>query len=367
MIKLLQLALKVLKEINSHGYESYIVGGFVRDRILGIESNDIDIATNATPKEIKEIFEDSCLPTEDYGSVTVIKNGVLFEITTFRREINYIDNRRPDKIEYIDDLYEDLLRRDFTINALCMNEEGHIIDLLGGRVDIDNKVIKTIGEPAERFEEDCLRILRAVRFATSLGFKLDESVIDGIKNTKHLLKNLSYYRKKSELDRIFSCSNNMDGVRLLLELGLDVELELDRLKDIKHIDSSISAWSVLNVVDKYPFSSNELELIKNVNKALELNNLDPMALYKYGLYVNSVAGDIKGMDKREITESYAALVIHSKSDLDIECEDITGALNKEPGGYLSSIYDDIIYNILYRKLVNEKESILKYVVDKYKD
>lgn len=364
---MLQLALKVLKEINSHGFESYIIGGFVRDHILDIESNDIDIATNATPKEIKEIFEDSCLPAEDYGSVTVIKHGVLFEITTFRKEINYVDNRRPDKIEYIDSLYDDLLRRDFTINSLCIDETGKIIDLLGGRVDIDNRIIKTIGIAEERFEEDCLRILRAIRFATILDFELDESVIEGIKKTKHLLRNLSYYRKKSELDRIFTSSNNMKGVNLLLELGLDVELELDKLKEIKHIDSSISAWSVLNVVDKYPFSSNEVELIKNINSALELNNLDPMALYRYGLYVNSVAGDIKGLDKKEITEAYASLVIHSKKDLDIECDDIISALNRAPGKYLSDIYDDIIYNILYRKLVNQKEIIISYVVNKYKD
>lgn len=364
---LLQLALKVLKEMNSHGYEAYIVGGFVRDYILGIESNDIDIATNATPKEVKGVFEDSCLPSEDYGSVTVIKNGILFEITTFRTEINYIDHRRPDKIVYIDNLYDDLLRRDFTINSLCMNADGEIIDLLGGRVDIDKKLIRTIGNAEERFEEDCLRILRAVRFATILDFNLDESVVSAIYSTKHLLRNLSYYRKKNELDRIFSCNHNMRGVQLLLDLGLDVELELDKLKDIDHIDSPISAWSILNVTDKYPFSSNELELIKGINKALALNNLDPMSLYKYGLYVNSVAGDIKGIDKKTITGSYTQLPIHSKKDLDIECSDITGALNKEAGAYLSDIYDDIIYHVLYRKLANNKSDILKFVVDRYKD
>ena len=367
MIYLLQLALKVLKEINSYGYESYIVGGFVRDHILGIKSNDIDIATNATPKQIKEIFEDSCLPTEDYGSVKVIKNGVLFEITTFRKEINYIDNRRPDKIQYVNDLYVDLLRRDFTINTLCMNSDGEIIDLLGGRIDIENKLIKTVGTARQRFEEDCLRILRAVRFATILDFNLDDDILDGILSTKYLLRNLSYYRKKSELDRIFSCSNNMKGVKLLLQLGLDTELELDRLKDITHIDSAISAWSILNVVDKYPFSSSELELIKNVNEALKFNNLDPMTLYKYGLYVNSVAGDIKGLDKKEITSSYALLPLHSKGDLDIECCDITNILKRKPGKYLGDIYNDIIYNVLYRKLPNEKDAIIKYVVDKYKN
>lgn len=364
---MLELALKVLSEINSYGYESYIVGGFVRDYILGIKSKDIDIATNATPKQIKEIFNDICLATEDYGSVKIVKNGILFEITTFRREINYTDHRRPDKIFYVDDLYQDLLRRDFTINSLCMNDAGQIIDLLGGRVDIDNKVIKTIGVPEERFEEDVLRILRAVRFATILGFELDKSVVEGIKKTKHLLRNLSYYRKKSELDRIFSSNNSMKGVKLLLELGLDEELELERLRYVGHVDSSIAVWSILNVVDKYPFSSNEQELIENINEALKLNNLDPMALYKYGLYVNSVAGDIKGIDKKEITESYANLVIHSKKDLDIECSDITEALDKQPDKYLTEIYDDIVYNVLYRRLPNKNKDILKFVVDKYKD
>ena len=104
---MLETALKFIHEINSHGYKAYIVGGFVRDHILGIESHDIDINTNATPKEIKEIFENSCLPAEDYGSVTVIKHGVRFEVTTFRKDICYINNRRPAEVKYIDNLYDD--------------------------------------------------------------------------------------------------------------------------------------------------------------------------------------------------------------------------------------------------------------------
>ena len=125
---MLEVALKLIEEITENGYQAYIVGGFVRDYILGIDSNDIDITTNATPKDIKEIFADSCLPSEDYGSVTVMKKGIRFEITTFRKEIGYIDNRRPASIKYIDNLYDDLLRRDFTINTLCMDANGEIID-----------------------------------------------------------------------------------------------------------------------------------------------------------------------------------------------------------------------------------------------
>ena len=141
---MLEVALKLIEEITLNGFKAYIVGGFVRDYILGIPSNDIDITTSATPKEIKEIFADSCLPNEDYGSVTVIKKGIRFEITTFRKEMEYVDNRRPSEIKYIDDLYQDLLRRDFTINTICMNSAGEIIDYLGGQSDIDNKIIKEL-------------------------------------------------------------------------------------------------------------------------------------------------------------------------------------------------------------------------------
>ena len=290
---MLKIAKCLLKEITSRGYQAYIVGGFVRDYILGINSNDIDINTSATPKEIKEIFHDSCLPNEDYGSVTVIKKGIRFEITTFRKEMAYVDNRRPTEIQYIDDLYQDLLRRDFTINTLCMDKDGEIIDFLGGREDINNRVIRTVGNAKSRFEEDSLRILRAIRFSTILDFELDKEVRDAIVCCRGLLRNLSYYRKKEELDKIFGSARAKDGILLLLELGLDKYLDLDRLKDVTSTNSLIGVWSVLNVTDKYPFNSNEKQLIKEINLVLKLNNTDPLALYSHGLYVNSVAGEIK--------------------------------------------------------------------------
>ena len=362
---MLDIALKLLDEITSCGFQAYIVGGFVRDYILGIESNDIDINTNATPKEIKDIF-DSCLPNEDYGSVTVIKKGVRFEITTFRKEMSYLDNRRPSQIEYIDDLYQDLLRRDFTINTLCINKDGEIIDFLGGRSEIDSRVVKTVGDAKTRFEEDSLRILRAVRFATLLDFELDKETRDAIIDTRELLKNLSYYRKKEELDKIFGSSNADKGISLLLDLGLDKYLELDNLDKVTCTSSLIGVWSILNVVDKYPFNSNERELIKNINEAFLLNNLDPMALYKYGLYVNSVAGEIKGLDIKNITESYNNLVIQSRRDLDITSDDIMKGLNKGPGSYLKDIYSSIEREVLYRRVKNEKDAIMTYIMNNYK-
>ena len=178
---MLDNALKLIKKFTEHNYKAYIVGGFVRDYLLGRESQDVDVCTNATPKEIKEVFPDSFLPTDDYGSVVVNQYGIRFEITTFRKEFNYENHRRPIEIEYIDDLYQDLLRRDFTINAICIDENGEVIDFLGGRDDLNRKLIRTVGDADERFEQDALRILRAIRFATILDFQLDGDVVEAIR------------------------------------------------------------------------------------------------------------------------------------------------------------------------------------------
>lgn len=364
---MLDISLKVLEEIVNHGYEAYIVGGFVRDYLLGNKSNDIDIATNATPKELREIFKEDSVSGDDYGSVTVIFKNIRFEITTFREEIGYVDNRRPAEIRYIDSLEKDLVRRDFTINAICIDSKGDIIDLLNGRSDLDKRIIKTIGDARKKFEEDALRILRAVRFATILNFDLDEEVVNAIKEFKYLIKNLSYQRKKEELDKIFSSPNAKSGIELILELGLDKELEIENLNKVEVTSSLISIWSVLDVSDKYPFTNNEKDLISKINEAINFNNLDAMNLYKYGLYVNSVAGEIKGLNIKDITEAYSRLAIQSRKDIALESDEIMEVLNKEPGSYLKTIYEDLENEILYRRLDNNKDSILNYIKDKYND
>ena len=205
---MLNEALNVLKTLEESGYSAYIVGGFVRDYTLGIISKDVDIATNATPKQIMEIFKTSVLPKEEYGSVTLYVKNYRFEITTFRREIKYINNRKPIEIEYINDLIEDLKRRDFKMNTLCMDKYGKILDFFDGKKDIKKKIINTVGDSNYKFSQDSLRILRAIRFATILNFKLSDDVKNAILNNKHLLKTLSYSRKKQELDKIFLSKNS---------------------------------------------------------------------------------------------------------------------------------------------------------------
>ena len=224
---------EILHKINSAGFESYIVGGYVRDTILGIESFDIDICTSALPKDLISIFKGYDITSTDYGNIKLINNKYNIDITTYRKELDIV-NRRPTKVEYITSLEEDLQRRDFTMNAVCMDEDGNLIDLLGGIKDIRERKIKCIKDIDTELKEDPLRILRAIRFATILDFDLDKEIIIAIAKCKHLLNKLSYNRKKEELDKIFSSSNAKKGIKLLIDLGLDKELELERLNKIKN-------------------------------------------------------------------------------------------------------------------------------------
>ena len=179
-----ETALKVLKKINSNGYQAYLVGGYPRDLYIGRNSMDFDICTSATPKQLKEIFGNSMLPSEQYGSVTLLVHNIRFEITTFRKDIKYLNNRKPIEIEYVNNLIDDLKRRDFTMNTMCIDANGNLIDLLGGKEDINDKVIRTVGNANMRIYEDSLRILRAVRFATTLNFELDNELKEAIKKER---------------------------------------------------------------------------------------------------------------------------------------------------------------------------------------
>ncbi|MDD6223687.1 MAG: CCA tRNA nucleotidyltransferase [bacterium] len=363
---MLDHALKLLNKIESCGFKAYIVGGFVRNYLLGMESTDIDICTNAKPKDIRGIFQMNCLPNEEYGSVTVIIKNMRYEITTFRKEYSYVDHRKPQNFEFIDDLCEDLKRRDFLINTMCMDCHGNILDILGGKKDLESKIIHTVGNSYERFSEDAFRILRAVRFATILDFQLSDEIKMAIFQTKHLLKDISYERKREELDKIFTSGNVLHGVSLLLELGLDQELELFHLSEVKNYDDLIGVWAQLRVdEDTYRFTAHERELIEKIQIVLDQDNYDSFVLYHYGLYVNSVAAGIKNLDKKRVTFLYNALPIHSIRDIVINGKDVYEVLGRRPGGYIKAILKDIEEKILTQELDNTRDQLLDYVLKKY--
>jgi len=360
-----ETALKVLKKINSNGYEAYLVGGYPRDLYIGRESLDFDICTSATPKELKEIFGNTMLPSEQYGSVTLMVHNIRFEITTFRKDIKYLNNRKPIEIEYVDNLLDDLKRRDFTMNTMCIDANGNLIDLLDGKDDINDKMIKTVGNANMRVYEDSLRILRAVRFATTLNFRIDDELKEAIKRHRDLLKNLSYYRKKEELDKIFSSVNSAYGISLIKELGLDEPLELSNLDKLIPTTYLIGIWSQLDVLDKYSFNNTEKESIIAINELMHQDILNNNNLYKYGLYISTIVSEIRGIDKKIINEAYNKLYIHNKTEIKIEAKEICDLLDRKPGKYLKEIFNDLEYKLVNKLLKNDKDELKQYILENY--
>lgn len=356
-------ALEVINKIYNYGYEAYIVGGFVRDNILGIESKDVDITTNATPMELANIFPEIQTSNFNYGTVILIYKNCRFEITTYRKDSDYLDNRHPVSVTYVNDLETDILRRDFTINTICIDKDDHIVDLLQGQIDLKNKYIRTVIESDKSFKTDALRILRAIRFSATFDFALSEEIKIAIKNNHNLLRNLSYERKKQELDRLFTSSKEK-GIKLLKEFHLEEDLELDGIDRVKDCSDLIGIWAMINPKN-YKFTSSESELITKVNEVYNLDNLDNQILYKYGLYVNVLAGINKGIEKKEILTKYEELPIKTRDEININAQEICDVLNKKPGKFISDIYSKLEELILTNKLINDKSKIIEYINSQY--
>ncbi len=212
-INLPQTIENLLSLLHSAGFEAYCVGGAVRDSIMGVAPGDWDITTSALPEETREVFKD--YKTIDtgikHGTLTVIIDHTPFEITTFRIDGDYEDNRHPQNVEFTRNLEEDLARRDFTINALAYNHMHGLVDLFGGQEHVYNSIIKTVGDPDKRFQEDGLRIMRALRFASVLGFTIEEETADAIHRNKYLLKNISAERIAVELTKLV-CGKNVFNI-----------------------------------------------------------------------------------------------------------------------------------------------------------
>lgn len=356
----------VLDKFEINNYEAYIVGGYVRDYLMGKETTDIDICTNATPKEIKELFSNFKLTSLEYGNVIFEINNYKFDITTFRKEIEYKDNRKPSKIVYLDSLEEDIKRRDFTVNTICMDKDNNIIDYLDGRKDLKKKILKSVLDADMKLEQDSLRILRAVRFATVLNFKLDNELKKAIIKNKELLRNLSYERKKEELTKIFASENKKYGVKLLKDLGLLEVLELHDIHNVLLTKDITGVWALITDAN-YPFTKNEKELIKNIRMLMNVDVRDKDILYRYGLYPIGIVCDLKKLNKKKITAMYDKLPIKGKNEIVLTYDEICDLLNKVPGPFLKKIFDDIEEKIYKGLLNNDKEEIKEYILSNFSD
>ena len=199
----------ILNELNKNGFSAYVVGGCVRDRLLKVEPDDWDITTSALPEEMQKIFADFKLNLKGlkHGTVGIILNGTMIEVTTFRIDGGYTDSRRPDSVTFTPSLKEDLARRDFTVNAMAMDINENIIDEFSGKDDLNKKIIRTVGNAEKRFSEDALRIMRGLRFASKDGFSLEKETLFFCNKLAPALKNIAYERIYTELKKMLSYKN----------------------------------------------------------------------------------------------------------------------------------------------------------------
>ncbi|MCS7200880.1 MAG: CCA tRNA nucleotidyltransferase, partial [Patescibacteria group bacterium] len=231
--------LSTLKKISAKGFQAYLVGGCVRDLILQKKPKDWDISTNAKPEEILGIFRGNAFYENRFGTVGIKTNSEdeslkVIEVTTFRIEGKYSDFRRPDEVIFTNDIKEDLKRRDFTINSLAIDDEGNVIDIFGGLEDISKRKIRAVGNPQERFREDALRMLRAIRFSCELNFEIEEKTFKAIQKLSDLIQYISNERIRDELIKILMSTRAIEGIELLRKSNLLKEIlpELDRTYNV---------------------------------------------------------------------------------------------------------------------------------------
>lgn len=284
----------LIDTIYENGYEAFMVGGCVRDSILNLAPNDYDITTSATPQEIMNIFKDYKIIDTGikHGTVSIILNNNIYEITTYRIEGEYENNRRPKNVEFTSNIEEDLKRRDFTINAMAYNEQFGIVDKFNGLEDLQKRIIKTVGNPDERFEEDGLRMIRAIRFSSKLGFSIDENTLKSIYKNAYIIKNISIERINDEFTKTLVSDNPQNIIllyktKILENLGIHCNLNgyyykelekdinilkscdnnlLDRLIMLEYLISN----KILKYIDKHEKYEYYCENIKKVNI---INNL----------------------------------------------------------------------------------------------
>ena len=384
-------AVPVLEAIEKAGYEAYFVGGSVRDSILGRPINDVDIASSATPMEIKRIFPKTADVGIEHGTVLVMTDSGTYEITTFRTEGTYTDFRRPDSVEFVRSLTEDLKRRDFTMNAIAMDKTGYKIDPFNGLSDIKAKRITTVGNPHERFHEDGLRMMRALRFVSQLGFALDRHTFESLKENGPILKKIAVERILSEFEKLWSGDECIKSFRLLIDSGLYqylpglegqkgplekmAELPLDQLE-------AEELWTLLMIYTEPQDIERQLrewklsvKVIRNIKKIHQLVIMDPsfeaesMSIFQAGESASVQAAKVKavvnGRDaeaaKKAITDKWCSLVIKDMSELAVTGGDLLIWRKAKPGPWVKEYLEAIMKAVLKRELTNEKENIKRWL------
>lgn len=379
MIMSLQGATKIIKILKREGYEAYIVGGAVRDYILRIPTRDIDITTNAKPYQVSKLFKTK--PTGiKYGTVTALFNDETFEITTFRVDGEYQDNRHPEGVIYSNEVIEDVKRRDFTINGLLMDESMQIIDHVGGKADIEAKMIRAIGDPMTRFNEDALRMLRAFYFQAKLGFQIDRETRDAIASLKEKVLDIANERVIAELIKTLRSKYLRYAFKSMVTTGIHKVLP-GLEKGIQYfsehpqklfVEVFFTASFALNggvIPSEWKFSNKHKHRYQIASKlANEKKAVTAMDIYQYGIdlcllanKVNYVLGRSK-LQSAEIERMYHELPITSEVDLKLRPSDMIEITGKKAGAWVRQLQKKMVVEILEHQLKNEYEVLKAYML-----
>lgn len=382
----LRAAVPVLERINQAGFEVYFVGGCVRDTLLQRPLHDVDLATSAYPQEIKQIFPQTIDTGIEHGTVTVIYQKKAYEITTFRTESGYQDYRRPDKVEFVRSLKEDLKRRDFTINALAMNAQGEIIDLFAGMADLQQRQIRAVGVAADRFHEDALRMLRAVRFQAQLNFTIEKQTLAGIKTNSALLSHIATERIREEFIKLMEGCNRQAGLISLYQTQLYrfcpglatydfpkiLQFAAGQITDEATVWSFLAYLGQLKRAQVRPFlrqwkvANNNIKLAQAAIELLNNYQESNWQLYIAGQAATAIAAQVLRLTcqqelAEQLIEQYQDLPLKSPQQLAINGQQIMQVLNLSPGPQIGRYLKQIQQAIVAGQLVNDYQTIVNYL------
>lgn len=395
MIEPFLSAVPVLKKLEEAGFEAYFVGGSVRDYLLERPISDVDIATSATPDEVKEIFTKTVDIGIEHGTVLVIFRNRSYEVTTFRVEAEYKDFRRPKEVFFIRSLNEDLMRRDFTMNAIAMDSSGQIIDPFSGQTAIKEKTIRTVGNATDRFQEDALRIMRAIRFVSQLSFDMEENTKKSLTELVSLLENIAIERKRVEFEKLLIGRNREKGIRIMLDTSLYAYLpslknhkdSLEEMLSFEIHDLNLhEMWSLLVFCMKYKGKQVETFLRNWRLPVKEIREIQLILFYLhkrleqewtvYDLYTSGSAiilsveklyHVLKRKKENETIQKwlnlYEGLPIKTRSEIDVNGVELMVWFNQKGGPWLKETLSTIEKAILDRKIVNDKRIIKEWLME----
>ncbi len=360
----------VIDRLTENGYKAYIVGGCVRDILRGEIPHDFDVTTSAKPQEIINLFEKTVPTGIKHGTVTVLIENEPIEVTTFRTEGEYTDNRRPDRVEFVNDLREDLARRDFTVNAIAYNSKEGLTDYFGGKEDLKNKILRAVGDPEKRFSEDTLRILRLFRFASTLNFEIEENTFNAALKCSPLLKNVSRERIFEELKKAVS-GDNFKIFTHLIECGALEFLNITKIPDFERIKTLKSSPNLClylfletNALLELKPSNEQKDYFKKLDILSDMPLPKSNADIKEMLNIASphILNDffiLKELDTEKLKNVINSGEPYSISHLKINGNDLMNMGYK--GEEIGNILEHLRKVVIYSPQKNSKENLLKEI------